>query len=399
MAKFCFFVPPFHGHLNPLLPLLQILVQRGENVICYNTPPFQTQIEKTGARFCPYGLPDFSADAFTQALEQGNLAKVTALILRKTEELLPFVLKTLRHEQPDLVVFDSLALWGKIACQIMGIKAAATISHFILDEKTLSPRDLGALLWQLLPQLPEIRQLRKRLIRQSGKAFPNQAPLFPMRDQLNLVFTSRQLQPDTPLIDKRFHFVGPSFNPALRSETFDFGLLNPGPLVYISMGTVHPLQRGFFEVCCQLFAGHPAQFVFALGPYSDFTQIGQIPPNFILKTAVPQLDILQRADLFISHGGLNSIHESLSYSVPLLLIPQQFEQWLNARCVVQKGAGVLLPQSIQGRPITAPDLKQAFEQIFLIPTYRQAAARLQTELKATGGPELAANLLQDYLQT
>ncbi|MBT9544257.1 MAG: glycosyl transferase [Candidatus Sericytochromatia bacterium] len=374
------------------------MVQRGEHVICYNTDPFRAQIEKTSAQFCAYDLPDFSAEAFTLALAGGNLAKVTALILRKTEELLPCVLKSLRREQPDLVVFDSLALWAKIASQIMGIKAAATISHFILDENTLSPRDLVPLLWQMLPQLPENILLRKRLMRLSGKAFPHQNPLFPVRDQLNLVFTSRQLQPDTPLIDSRFHFVGPALNPALHSETFDFNWLNADPLVYISMGTVHPLQRTFFEVCCQIFDGQRAQFVFALGPYTDLSETGPIPPNFKLASAVPQLEILQMADLFISHGGLNSIHESLYYGVPLLMIPHQFEQLLNARCVAQKGAGLILPQYFTHHPITTSDLSTAFQKIFLNPTYRAAAGHLQADLRATGGPEVAANLLQAYLQ-
>jgi UDP:flavonoid glycosyltransferase YjiC (YdhE family) len=41
--------------------------------------------------------------------------------------------------------------------------------------------------------------------------------------------------------------------------------------------------------------------------------------------SVPQLEILSRADLFITHGGFNSIKESIFYTVPMLVFPIEFK--------------------------------------------------------------------------
>jgi UDP:flavonoid glycosyltransferase YjiC (YdhE family) len=52
--------------------------------------------------------------------------------------------------------------------------------------------------------------------------------------------------------------------------------------------------------------------------------------------------VLRRADLFITHGGFNSVQEGLVAGVPLLLFPQMQEQVFNAERVSELGAGLRL---------------------------------------------------------
>lgn len=397
MHKIIYLAPPAYGHVNPILPVLQELVQRGEQMACYNTEEFRSQIERTGATFRAYPATDLSSAEISRVLQDGNLASATGLILRSTEQLLPFVLDELAREKPDLVIFDSIAVWGKMATTQLRLRGAASISHLVMDEKHMTRRDLLRMLRQYLPKVPGILLVRRRLVRRFGKAYPFARPLFPMRDRLNIVFTTQDLQPPTPIIDDTFRFVGPSINPQTRSEDFPFDALRQGPVVYISLGTVHSAQPEFFRACFKAFADFRAQFILSAGRQTDIDLLGPIPENFVVRQSVPQLKVLQRTDVFITHGGINSVHEGLYYGVPLVLVPHQFEQLLNARCVAARGAGLVMEARLQGRPITPALLRQALETMLSEPDYPMAARALQQSMRTSGGYKEAADHIQAHI--
>ncbi len=398
MSKICFLAPPAQGHFNPVLPVMQELVRRGEQVICYNNEEFRTQIEKTGVEFRAYPPTILTANAISEALADGNLSKPHLLMMQATESLTPFTQNALAREQCDLVIFDSLAIWGKIASTSLNLKAAATISHFVFDLSSMNLRwrEYLTMLGQFFSQVPTLLRQRRRLMKRFGNAYPSEQPLFPMRDHLNIVFTARELQPDAAIIDDSFHFVGPSINPQVRREDFPFDALRQKPVIYLSLGTVHT-NPAFYRTCFQAFADHPAQFVLSVGKDTNIVELGAIPSNFIVRTFVPQLEILQRVDVFITHGGINSVHEGLYYGVPLILIPHQFEQLLNARCVSAQDAGLILSDQIQHKHVTAEMLRQALQEVLATPRYAENAKRIQTILRKTGGFQQAADAIQAYL--
>ena len=206
---------------------------------------------------------------------------------------------------------------------------------------------------QVLPGLPAILRGRSRLLKQYGSAFPRTSPLFPMRDRLNLVFTARDLQRDTPIIDESFRFVGPSIDPNGRGGEFPLEAMAHKPVIYISLGTVHAAPPTFLKACFEAFSTFPAQFVLSAGKAVDHGALGQVPTNFIVRDSVPQLRVLEHSDLFITHAGINGVHEGLYYGVPLVMIPHQLEQLLNARCVSTRGAGIILETRLRGRSISA----------------------------------------------
>ena len=398
MRKILFITPPAQGHFNPVLPVMQELVRRGEQVICYNNEEFRPQIEKSGVEFRAYPTTILTAKAISEVLADGNLSKPHLLMMRATESLTPFTLNALAQEQCDLVIFDSLAIWGKIASKSLNLKAAATISHFVFDlpSMNLRLREYLTLMGQFFSQAPNLLRQRRRLIKRFGNAYPLEQPLFPMRDKLNIVFTARELQPKASIIDDSFHFVGPAISPQIRSEDFPFDALKQKPVIYLSLGTVHTNPE-FYRTCFRAFANSPAQFVLAVGKHTNIAELGAIPPNFIVRTFVPQLEILQRADVFITHGGINSVHEGLYYGIPLILIPHQFEQLLNARCVTARDAGLIIDEQIQHKPVTAEKLRQSLQKVLANPHFAENAKRVQKILRETGGFQQAADAIQSYL--
>jgi MGT family glycosyltransferase len=319
-------------------------------------------------------------------------------MLHAAETLAPFMLDELGREPCDLVVFDSLAVWGKIAARSLHRKAAATISHFVFDLRSmgLRPGEYLTMMGQFFSQAPRLLRARRRLMQRFGAAYPSEQPLFPMRDRLNIVFTTRDLQPNSSVIDDTFRFVGPSINPQVRKSDFPFESLQDKTIVYLSLGTVHT-DTAFYRACFEAFAGHPAQFILSVGSQTKTEELGRIPGNFAVRPFVPQLELLQRAQVFITHGGINSVHEGLYYGVPLILIPHQFEQLLNARRVAARGAGLVMEDRLQGKPITAARLREALQTVLAESRYRAAARDIQQSLRVTGGYVEAADQIQVYL--
>ena len=400
MSKIVFLNIPAHGHVNPTLPLVQELVRRGEQVLYYNTEDFRPQIERTGASFRAYPDTEMTPAAIANALRAGNITNFSVMVLQTTEKILTFLLEDLPSEAPDLIIFDSLALWGKMAATLLNVRVGATISHFIIDFplSTLGAREVLLMLRQALPNVPGLVMARRQLIRRFGKAaFPPAKPLFPMRDKLNLVFTSRELQPEMHMIDATFRFVGPSINPESREVRDTFPLPDARPVIYLSLGTVHHATPAFFRYYFDTFRDYPAQFIISAGNQMDLKQLGEIPPNFIVRRSVPQLDVLQHTDIFITHGGMNSVHEGLYFGVPLVVIPQHFEQLMNGKCAETRGAAIVLDDYRRHGRITASRIRDAVERMVSEPQFRSAARQLQQTLRSTGGYSQAADEIQMYL--
>jgi len=131
-----------------------------------------------------------------------------------------------------------------------------------------------------------------------------------------------------------------------------------------------------------------------VGRKTDIAELGVIPENFVVRNFMPQVALLQRADLFITHGGLGSANESLYYGVPMLMWsenPQNPERAYNIRCVVRMGAGVVL----QANP--KPDvLRRQTIAALQDDRLRQSAAALREVFQKSGGAQRAAEEILAY---
>ena len=159
------------------------------------------------------------------------------------------------------------------------------------------------------------------------------------------------------------------------------------PLIYISLGTVFNELPAFYRACFSAFGDMPYQVVMAIGKNTDRSQLGATPANFIVSDFVPQLDLLERAALFITHGGMNSANEGLLYGVPLLVVPQRGDQYMVAGRVAELSAGLPLftpeatPERLRGMAV----------HLMTDPRFKEGAQRLSQSLKAAGGYRRAAD--------
>ena len=110
------------------------------------------------------------------------------------------------------------------------------------------------------------------------------------------------------------------------------------------------------------------------GRNTPHEQLGTIPDNFIVRHQVPQLEILQQVDVFVTHGGMNSVHEGLYYGVPQLVAPSHFEQYLNGKA--GDGGGGLAYCSVMGVDFgqaSANELADGVSALLNDPSYRVRA--------------------------
>lgn len=399
MASILFFGVPAHGHVNPTLPVTTALVRRGHRVIYYDTNGFRPQIERAGAELRPYP----GADSMAASIEgrAGKLIDVTVFLFEESLRLLPFVLGEIDRERPALVVFDSIALWGMQGARLRGVPSVASISTLVQEGVSgmMTWRDYWHLLRRALPRLPTLLRRRRQLVDAYGPGiFPKQS-VFPCTGDVNIVYTSRVFQPSTPFIDESFRFVGPSILATTRAPTdFPWESLDDGRRrVYLSPGTLLGADPTFHRAAFSAFADHPGQFILSIGRGADPRDLGPIPDNFIVQPVVPQLELLPKVDLFVTHGGMNSVSEGLYFDVPLVVVPRHIEQALNGRQVARQGAGVVLADTPPYGRVDAATLQRAADEVLASEACSRNAARVGRSFRGAGGYEEAASVITSML--
>jgi len=242
----------------------------------------------------------------------------------------------------------------------------------------------------------KIRVLTRQISATYGVRRPSFFEMANNAGQLNIVFTSRYFQPGGHAFNETYLFVGSSIIGRPGTPAFPYEALDrERPLIYISLGTLFNARQDFYQCCFAAFAGSRYQVVLSVGRKTPIASPGSVPANFIVREYVPQLDILQRAALFISHEGMNSVNEALYYEVPLVVIPQSADQPWVARRVARLGAGKIIRRA----HVSASRLRSVAEEVLTHATYTQRSKQIGETLREAGGPERAADAIQQFLQS
>jgi MGT family glycosyltransferase len=396
MARIVVLSVPAYGHLNPVLPIVRELVRRGHEVTIFDEPPFERVAIATGAKFVPYP-PAMSMEDMAAVLMGGDLMETFDLFLRATPTLHEFCYRTLRRNKPDVLVIDGIALWGEMVGRALGIPTVVTSPFFAYElDRNQAPGELGRNLRSLVRKIPAIAWNWIRIALKGVWLLPLHWPFLPARGDLRLMLTSRELHPPSPLFDRKgWAFVGAMIDPETRLDTFDASRLDGRPIIYVSLGTLIFGKTDFYERCMAALADYPAQVQLSAGKGSDLTRFANAPKNFVIAETFPQLEILKRTSIFITPAGLNSLHEALWFGVPMVAVPQHYEQLHNAEAMSARGAGITLDAEATGGIVSPAELRQAVETVAASrDTYARNALALGETLRAAGGFVAAADRIE-----
>jgi MGT family glycosyltransferase len=390
MSKVLFINGNAHGHVNPTLPIVKELKKRNEQVYYCSTLEFRSQIENTGAAFVDYGykLTDF----FKGFKPSGNHPFYTLIefMLEMDRVAIPLLVNKANDLGIDYIIHDSMFGEGNIVAQKLNKPAICSCSSYAMNKPPLPPYMLTK---GFHPQLDILLEKMSEAAKEWGKPSLDIMDIFFKKEDLNLVYTSKEFQPDAQSFDNSFKFVGPSISK--REETFDFSFnenVGKRKLIYISMGTINNNCIDFYKKCIDAFSKESFNVVMSVGNKTDITLLGHIPENFIVRNYIPQLEVLKRSDVFISHGGLNSVSEALFFGVPVVCIPQANDQPMVMRQLVQLGAGT----GLKMEDITSQILRESVENIISDNGFKQKSRAVGDSFIEAGGYEKAADYIIEF---
>lgn len=383
MSKIVFFGIPAHGHTNPTLGVVRELVSRGHQVWYYSYHLMREKIESAGATFVP--CDDYDMELRLDAKDSARLGKDLAfsakILVDTTLALDDRVCREMETLKPDCIVADSMALWGKAVAQKLSIPFVSSTTTFAFNRHSakIMKQSVGELLKMILSMLRTAKQVRR--LQDKGYPVKNILDIIGNDDNTHtIVYTSPEFQPSSETFSDNYAFVGPSIRPAVENiekkrET----------LIYISMGTVNNDMLPFYKQCLSAFADTEYQVILSVGDLVSLEDFGELPENISVYSHVDQIAVLQQADVFVSHCGMNSVSESLYFAVPLVMLPQTAEQGGVAERVRQLGAGVKLDKT------DATSLRQAVNILLTDSSYQQNARMISEGFRRCSGAKGAAD--------
>lgn len=393
MAKFAFIVPPLTGHINPTLSIGALLLEQGHEVAWISLDPALSDRLPKGGKLLliEYARDDRQkqeSEKYLDIITKKIVYGIDSIKFLYEEVLIPLnrhsyegICSWLDQYHPDLVITDHQMFAGAITAFQKNIPYATSVT---------APAALKVM--DELPKVHEWENTQIRGLQQELGLHTDQ--VIACSSLLTLVLTSKPFFGEMDLAG-HYRFTGPViYQRPGNSADFDWDQLERGhPKLLVSIGTTfdHEHKKAFFEKVIEAFSDQPLTVIVV----SDPALFEQWPENFIVQRNIPQLQLLPHLDAVICHGGHNTVCETLTYGLPMVVIPIAYDQSHVAGRIVRVGAGLRL----NFNRFKARHLKEAADEILSHPGYSSAARAISTSFTEAGGTATAATLLAQVAAT
>jgi MGT family glycosyltransferase len=344
------------------------------------------KIEATGAKFIPCDSYDPQMHLSKEDSEKigKDLAFSTELIVNLTLALDDAILQDMQELKPDVIVADSMAFWGKLIAKKLTIPFVSSTTTFAFNQYSAKVmKQSGPGLLSMIRSMPKINKSMKRL-RDKGYVVKSVLDIIANdKDTKTIVYTSPMFQPYAETFSDNYDFVGPILREA--KEPIEKAEI---PTVYISLGTVDNAHPDFYRNCLKAMDGQPYRVILSVGTDTDIAKLGEIPTNCLVYHTVDQIAVLQCADVFLTHCGMNSVSEALYYGIPLVMLPQTPEQQGVANRVRELHAGIFLEKT------TPEAIREAVQTARTRRELKDGATAIGQSFRACGGAVEAADFIE-----
>jgi zeaxanthin glucosyltransferase len=418
--KIGFVAYPSSGHLYPMTALARKLQSRGHEVICIGVPDTEPIVRAAGLNLVPYCEEEFPAGSLAavyapvakmHGIEVVNYTceKVFAPLTRAAVKHLP---QTLKETGVEVLVIDSIHFFLELVPINMGLPYVQVCCALPLDMSGTTPPFIFNWPHQTTPEaltrnVEGVQQAVQTLVPVVAEAmhYAESTGLRsnwqePGATQSRLaVITQTPKEFDFPGIPwpAQFHYAGPLHDGEGREPVaFPWEKLNGKSLVYASLGTlVNGLEHAYKAILAATRQLPEVQLVLSVGQSVNLDALRPVPSDAIIVRAAPQLQLLKRASLCITHAGLNTTLEALAQGVPMVALPIGYDQPGVAARIEYHGVG----KSLQVATLNSKQMLNAIREVLENPGYRARAHYFQRVIKRTRGLDVAADRIEEAFQT
>ncbi len=376
---------PAPGHINPGLGLVSELAARGHRVTYAMNAAFAPVVASAGATPLVYESTAPWADGPGTVVV--DLGAAMMAFLDEAMAVLPQVRDAYDDDRPDVLVHD-IGAWP---APILG-------RRWDIPCVVLSPTFVGYEGWEedFAPDDPP------------GDGPPPADAAFPdalgawlederfgggfaelMAAQQGLVVPPREFHPRADTVGPEYTFVGPMLGDRGFQGTWD-APAGDRPILLVSFGSAFTDRLDAYRAVVDAFADGAWHVVLCVGRHVDPAALGDLPDTIEVHRSVPQLDVLSKADAFVSHGGMGGTMEALSHAVPIVAVPEIAEQRVVARQLETLGLGSGLP--LDG--MTAEVLRARVDALAQDPSVAAELAAMRRAIRACGGARAAADVVE-----
>ena len=379
-----------YGHINPTLGLIKKLTERGNRVSYFCSEPFSEQVTKMGASWI--GFSD-KLELFLKEYrptDRHPFFMLMECILLYDEVVLPEILDMLKEDRYDLVICDSYFGGACFLKQMTKIPVVCSHSSFAMSHAPVPQRMLEP---GFHPQLDHCYQIVTRICESYQIEEPSLEQVFTSKGDLNIVYTTRNFNGDEGIHEPDYLFIGPSIDRLPEVHDLDFTEIGDRKIIYISLGSLNTDFVDFYKLCIASFRDTDYYVYMSIGKKCDVSQLGEIPTNFLVKSFLPQLEILKRAEVFITHAGFNSVNEALYFGVPMLALPLVNDQHMVAKRLVSMQLGIT--ESI--KELSPEMLRSKTETLIMARGIKENCMQISQEMRNFANPQQTVLELENQI--
>lgn len=402
------------GHLNPLVALSNELKRRGHAVTFFERAKIEDRVRSAGLEFVPiraaprgdHAPPD--GDMHNVGHEIATLRFNLERVVTEIEHYLTETPGALAEAGVDALLINEIALTGPTVAQMM------RLPYFLIS--TSVPHNFGwkssswltghrysatAVSW-LQGWFLEVSASRVRgPICRALDRFRRTKGLGPARriaDDYPCLAHIAQLAECLDLPRKQlagnFYYTGPWLSRHTREKIdFPWNRLDGRPIAYATMGTTRNAQPRILRMIAEACRDLDVQLVISLGNRFDLEEFNDLPGHPIVTKFAPQLELLKRAAIAITHGGPNTAFEALMEGKPIVAIPLAYDQPAIAARLKRLKVAEVLPVM----RLSAQRIRKAVGRVLRETRYREAAERVGSAMRSAQGLERAADIIEVQL--
>lgn len=382
---------PATGSLHPLVPVARALVDAGHDVRFACAPSFGPAVREHGFDTFPAGIdfrfsqPNYFPILVAEAgVAMPDMAQLTGharhawvtdnlFIRAAARRMLPDVLALARTWRPDLVLRDSSEFSGCVAAEALGVPH---VSVAAAADAALDRRDLTA---------SALEPLRR------AAGLPCDPAAEMIYRHMHLSFMPAGFFGPAARFPAAIRFVRHVDAPRPGRPVPDWWERRPDqPTVLVSLGTVFFRTPGLYDAIVDGLGGEQLTVAVAVGHDEDSPPDARPAPDVYVEPTLPLPALLGHCDLFVTHGGFNSIKEAVSASVPMLVVPIASDQHYSA----DRAEALGIARVVRPDECTPGRIRDQALAVLADPAYRHRAAVLAAEMAALPTIDHAVGLFE-----